>query len=256
MKRFTRIMLLLSAVFIASGCLFCFIGTALGGQVSDVFDNVYLDTGKGRLVVSGQGISKTDFTRRCAGVKSLEIDAGLADCTVIRSAVSEVRITGNSSGNGPEMFQEDGTLYITQESGMSIPLFGDGTNAENIRIEIPEDLVLEKLWIHNGLGNTVVQEISCESLVLENGLGNITFTGSVEKEGRISNSMGQTALTLTGERDDYNYELSCGFGSLSVDGSKYSGIDLKENIHNGSNRILQADCSFGNISIRFREEIL
>ena len=68
-----------------------------------------------------------------------------------------VRITGNSSGNGPEMFQEDGTLYITQESGMSIPLFGDGTNAENIRIEIPEDLVLEKLWIHNGLGNTVVQ---------------------------------------------------------------------------------------------------
>ena len=114
MKRFTRIMLLLSAVFIASGCLFCFIGTALGGQVSDVFDNVYLDTGKGRLVVSGQGISQTDFTRRCAGVKSLEIDVGLADCTVIRSAVSEVRITGNSSGNGPEMFQEDGTLYITQ----------------------------------------------------------------------------------------------------------------------------------------------
>ena len=58
MKRFTRIMLLLSAVFIASGCLFCFIGTALGGQVSDVFDNVYLDTGKGRLVVSGQGIPR------------------------------------------------------------------------------------------------------------------------------------------------------------------------------------------------------
>lgn len=75
---------------------------------------------------------------------------------------------------------------------------------------------------------------------------NGTFTGELEAEC----AMGNLYITLEGEESDYNYEVDCGMGSISIGGNSYDGV-AERDINNGSNNKIDVTCSMGNIDVGF-----
>ena len=54
-----------------------------------------------------------------------------------------------------------------------------------------------------------------------------------------------------GAAGDYDYELKCAVGELTIDGESYSGLVNKKEIDNGSGCRIKAECDMGNVNIDF-----
>ena len=80
------------------------------------------------------------------------------------------------------------------------------------------------------------------------------MTGSAE----IDCNIGEVLCTLPGTADAYDYELKCAVGELRIDGESYDGIVNKKEIDNGSEEIdngsdcrVKAECDMGRVEINF-----
>lgn len=102
-----------------------------------------------------------------------------------------------------------------------------------------------------GAGEIRIDSLTADVLDLEAGMGNIDVNGSIERSADVECSMGNVNLTLQGTEQDYDYELDCALGNISIGTMKYTGISEEKDIYNGSGRIISVECSAGNININF-----
>lgn len=75
-----------------------------------------------------------------------------------------------------------------------------------------------------GAGEADFEKIETEIANLDCGVGQIRLGGKVEKIVNVKCGLGKCELNLEGNEADYNYEVSCGIGKVSVNGNRMGGI--------------------------------
>ncbi len=113
------------------------------------------------------------------------------------------------------------------------------------------DLEVEgELDVEIGAGIAELENVSCGSLEAECGMGEFIMAGSVSGDIEVECSMGSMTMELEGNESDYNYDLSCGMGDLTINGSSYAGIAGSKQIKNaGAVGTIRLECGMGKLDL-------
>ena len=65
--------------------------------------------------------------------------------------------------------------------------------------------------------------------------------------------VGSIVLKLAGDPEAYNYDLSCGVGSIEINGSTYTALGRSKEIDNNASGDISLDCGVGSIEVEIRE---
>lgn len=111
--------------------------------------------------------------------------------------------------------------------------------------------VEEKLDVEIGVGTAELYGISCGTLDAECGMGEFIMDGAVSGDIDAECSMGSMVLELDGNESDYNYDLSCGMGDLTINESSFGGIGGSRQIRN-QNAVgtIRLDCGMGTLDLQ------
>ena len=111
----------------------------------------------------------------------------------------------------------------------------------------------EEIEINVAAGQFIIDEIDTYKMDLEVGMGNAEIRGEINEEIIVDCGMGQVIMELKGDGKDFNYELDCGIGSLSVeDVYVIAGIgDVERN--NNAAKEMEISVGMGAVNVTFEE---
>lgn len=117
-------------------------------------------------------------------------------------------------------------------------------------VDIDYAEVTDRLDITLGVGDVDISGGNFAEVKLDCGLGDIDMAGSVDGDITAHCGMGEISMDLKGNESDYNYDLSCGLGSLTVNDSSYSNIGGSRRVTNeGAEKTLKLDCGMGELDV-------
>lgn len=228
-------------------------------------------------------VERFDLGTADAGITELELEAG--GCSVeVKSSEDEhfyVEAAGMRRFQG---YVEENTLtvrgtakYTTNNWKGSITLYvPEGYHWEQATLELgagsleAEKMFADNLEAHVGAGQMVFDELNADQSVFDCGMGqliaeqlrsrvvdatvgmgSLQLTGDVTEQLTGECSMGELQLELSGAQTDYNYDLSCGMGELTVGDDGYSGMVQKKQINNNAVKSMDLECAMGSVSVQF-----
>lgn len=109
--------------------------------------------------------------------------------------------------------------------------------------------------VETGAGNLEIAQFTTEYLDVDCGVGKTELHGEAFKEVEAKCGVGQIVLDLKGEEDDYDYEISCGLGSVRLNGKTYSTLSTEKEIDHHAGRKIELECGVGEIEVTVKEEI-
>lgn len=119
------------------------------------------------------------------------------------------------------------------------------------RLRINKLSLEEESNYHIGTGEMVLEKVTASNAVVDCGVGYIEIEGTLTGYNEFTCGVGKIYLKLYGDKDDYDYEISAGIGSIVIDGRNYHNID-RQAINNSADNSLTMDCGIGNITVDFR----
>lgn len=259
MTRTTKTFLKAAFVFALIGSAFCIAGFCMGftvkgfrGAVNSGTFELVSSSGTGDWITDMAG-GKADFRRTFSDVKSLDLELGAAECTIFEGEGENWEIAGY---NFPSSFtcEMDGkTLEISgmNKSWLSI---GAGNHAQ-LEIYMPSGQKLDKVEIDAGVGSIVSETMfSCKELEVSCGVGSCDLWADVSKKVEIEGGVGEINLLLAGRAKDFNYDLECGIGDVTVGDMSFGGIASDHKMNNNAQKSIKAECGVGSVSVLFEEE--
>lgn len=260
MKKFTKVMLTLFTVCITLGLVFSIAAVAMGANWVDFVDaahngrwNIAWDSSRHRLVV-GQDAEKAleskHIEEKFTDVESLEIDLNICDLEVIPYNGKEILLSADMRGCSLKAEMDGKTLEISDEDTVNTISLG-GDNTSFITLKVPKEMTFKELEADIDMGRVRIEDINAKSAALSCNMGEILYSGQVEKKGEFECSMGNIEATLTGNEKDYNYNIECAMGSVTIGSEKISGLGGSKKIDNGASKNLELDCGMGSIGISF-----
>lgn len=114
------------------------------------------------------------------------------------------------------------------------------------------NVTLDALEVSLGAGELRTQDVTVQSLTASIDAGNMDFTGAINESAEISCSMGNVNMSLTGNKQEFNYQLSCVAGNMEVDGDVYGGAAVDRFIDNGADKYIEISCSMGSVEVDFQ----
>ncbi|MBQ4101303.1 MAG: DUF4097 family beta strand repeat protein [Oscillospiraceae bacterium] len=200
-----------------------------------------------------------------SAVHSLNIRIGAAEVVIkeaeIFSLESNLKYLSVSDDNGILTISEENNTGVTYANAfltLYIPadtVFDDisimigaakmttGTlSANNVNLKLGAgDIRIENLSatsqskIEGGAGKITIENGTLRNLQLKMGTGELNLTASLTGESDLCLGIGETNLTLIGEKSDYTVEIEKGLGNISVDGKDVTDFGVSGN---GPNRII------------------
>lgn len=289
MKKFMKGAAITGGIFFLVGLIVMIIGIGCGG-IQDIRQksidelNRVIDKIEGFELTEGINITFAGTTFNANlfdenretytdGIYSVE-DSEASDLEII-VGVGELKIkyhdepfVGLEIGNQDKMqcYVQDDKLKITaglingisSSSSMTVYLPADkyynsilvDVDAGNIEAE---KLMGEEIDINIAAGQFIVDEIDTHSLNIEVGMGNAEISGAVNQDIMVDCGMGQVIMELKGDGKDFNYELECGVGSLSVkDVYSIAGIGDVE-LNNNAAKEMEISVGMGAVEVTFEE---
>lgn len=116
-------------------------------------------------------------------------------------------------------------------------------------------LNLKKSEITVGAGDIDIEEINASKAYIEIGAGDLAINAAYLDDTEIECGMGNAQIAVIGKETDYNYEIETGVGSVVIGSRKYSGMGCSEEINNNANKNIDIDCGFGNVNMKFIDEL-
>ena len=186
-----------------------------------------------------------------------------------------------------EVFDKNGTLTIKDPTKIKLNTSNVYENAV-LTIYIPAGAVFEKVSIHTGAGRFTVDSLSADTvdfelgagdvsidtliaaksadieggagritisggalknLDLEMGVGQLNLTSELTGKCRLDLGIGESDITLTGNREDYKLDLEKGIGNITVDGKSVSDYGSSGN----GNAKVEINGGIGSIHVRFAQ---
>ena len=289
MKKFMKGAAITAGIFFLVGLIIMIIGIGCGG-IQDIRQKSMDELN--RVIEKFEGIEFMEGVNISFGIGDFNTDLFLEDeetftdgiYTVEDSAATDLEIVVGvgdlkikyheepfvsleiSDQDKMQCYVQDDTLKITaglvagisSNSGMTVYLPAD-KRYNNILIDVDagnlevEKLLGEEIDINVAAGQVIVDEIDTYSLNVEVGMGNVEIEGEVNQEIVIDCGMGQIIMELRGKGKDFNYELDCGLGSLSVeDIYTIAGIGDVE-LDNNASKDMEISVGMGAVNVTFGE---
>lgn len=174
---------------------------------------------------------------------------------------------------------EDSDEYVSvRQKKQELAVYSSGKNnnaaADGVILYYPENLTFESADISIGAGSAVlIGELKAQELDIEVGAGSLTDTGQIQaQECSVSVGAGEASLqyldaaeidvecglgdfemTLAGVETDYNFDLECAMGDMTVGSEKFSGLAMDKEIDNGAGRSVDLECGLGSVTVDFKE---
>ncbi len=101
-----------------------------------------------------------------------------------------------------------------------------------------------------GAGQMVLEDVILKDASVDCGIGEVIIEGIMTGDNNINCGVGNIELRLTGEEDDYSYDIESGIGNISIGNSSYRTSSRKINNSTADN-YLRLECGIGNISVDF-----
>lgn len=274
MKTFTKIFLTAALVLAITGALFLGIGLLIGGttvlkdgtkitldnpsikkavsayeegfDLLDFFYDFEVETnknGKSELSVLPDKIQKIDVDTSCARLyfkSSDSIDKVTFSCEAKKD---KYRVTFELTEKGVVKVRP--VKRFTHYKGSQTP---------TITITCPKNYTLPKMDVDIASGNiTFKGNQNVTHCRIDLAAGNIKSTGLTYDSLNIDNAAGNVSLTFPDSRNNYDLDLECSVGNITVDGDKNSGFGKEFEEHNEADRKIDVDCATGNINLNFNK---
>lgn len=262
----------ISGVIAGIGVVFIILGIVMGVTFSEIRGSILHRYQDGFM--SGFKKSDTSFTgsgekQEFIGISSLEVDVDKMEVNILESDRNTIVVeTLNIDERiGLKIWQEDGELNIETEEGKKRI-----NNAGTVNIYIPSGIRLEEVSFSTGdgvlnaeklnasevdvsieAGTANMDEIHADSIDFSCGVGEANASLLNANEISAECGLGAMNITLAGKKEDYNYKLECGLGSLELGGESFGGIAIDETINNGASRYVEAECGLGTLNISYEQ---
>lgn len=218
MKKFTKITLIIAAVFAAAGITLCTVAATVAGGLGQIrtmarngelnFGNWHFEDGvyyKGEdmlesigglelgvdLLAGGDEWAENTYTQE---IRNIEMDLDLAN--VVIKAVEQSGLTIEMKKGFIKHYTEKvegDTLIVTYDVGVN-----NYKDAPDITICIPKNCVLETINVETSLGNVEIRDLveGCEEITLSADMGNVAVHNSnISRYCNIQADMGDAQMT-------------------------------------------------------------
>lgn len=200
------------------------------------------------------GMNDTKTYNITSDICSLDVEINSADFVIVQGEKFSVE----SNLKNLSVLEEDGVLKIVEKTK-----FARSYNGASLKLYIPEDMVFENASIKTGAGRLTAKSFSANTLKLKTGAGKVEFerleasenvnikggAGEISiKDGTLNNltldlgvgelnmtakllgeselkfGVGESDITLIGNREDYSFDIRNGVGKIDIDGVIASGF--------------------------------
>lgn len=291
MKKFTKIMLILSGVFATIGltCIITAFGMGLTSHdlwkmVRDgkfTFDQSDLHIGfdmdwnenwdaELSATESQDGeMSIYEVQEACEKV-NIEFDAGILE--IYYDDVDSIQVK-KSNDSDLKVSMKNDTLVISEHSNIEIS-FGvvensnnhlvivvpNGMKFESVKMEIGaskadmKGILADKVNITVGAGKAELSDFVVEQFDLEVGAGEVTVNELMADKIDVSAGMGKVNIGVNGVQDDYNYDVECGIGKVVIGNHSYEGLGREQSVKNqDATKEIDVECGIGEVIIEFKD---
>lgn len=114
-------------------------------------------------------------------------------------------------------------------------------------------LQAESLDVSVGAGEALIDDMNVTYLNASVGAGHIYAGGSVGGDINAECAMGSLELDLNGAETDFDYSVECMAGAVLIGDSTFAGLASERNWSNGAGRLMNLECSMGQIEVSFWE---
>lgn len=123
-----------------------------------------------------------------------------------------------------------------------------------IYIYLPE-IQMDKVNIDIGGGYLSIEDLETEKLEVSAGSGVVEVYGNVLAEKSAWEvGVGTMEICMAGREEDYDYEISCGIGTVNMPLDSYSGLGTAKKIKNENAEYeMGIECGVGTIDFSFEE---
>ncbi|MBQ8857441.1 MAG: DUF4097 family beta strand repeat protein [Lachnospiraceae bacterium] len=211
--------------------------------------SLYLETKGAEIEVGGN--SNGEFVVRTDGKYEIYVrneilyikSKGIQDEHKMLIEIPTLQVPGEMLFEEVEMKADACDISMDQISAKEFDLeIGAG------RIEIGQ-LVAEYGEFDVGAGEIIVTYGNMNECDVNVDMGNFEYTGMILRHGDVECNMGNTAFDLERGVEDYNFEIECGAGNVSIGNQNFSGLGTEKFINNQVQEQFDIECNMGNVSI-------
>jgi len=283
MKTFTKIMLIIAGVFASVGVICMVVAFAMGLTSEHLVDMVQdgrFSFDEGDLHISFGDDTDIDIESNSEmkdesiytikeSCHSMDIEFGAGILDIYYDDVEYIQVKQTNIENLKVQVKNE-KLYIREESDIHIDL--DDIEDRSLTILIPKnmkfeeveleigaskadikDIISKDISITVGAGQADVSKLTAKEFDLEVGAGQATAVQLDVEKLNVEAGMGQVNIALNGVQEEYNYNVECGIGNVTVGSASYGGLGAEQSIkHEGATKEINVECGIGEVKIKFK----
>lgn len=204
------------------------------------------------------------------GVKSINVEASALNLHILASETNEssIKVMNWNDSNHVKFYLDHSTLNIETPDNWNnkwnipdIRLYIPSEHFDEIEVDIDagsiyiQDLSsVNSLDLHISAGEIQVDHFIANEAEFSCDAGTIDASGYCSKEIGIDCSTGSVALDILEKQDEYNYDVECGLGSVTIGNLSFSGNVEKESHTKNASKEISVECGLGEVTVHFTEE--
>lgn len=191
-----------------------------------------------------------DAERSFSDIRNLEIDVSCLNVEIRTTLAEDIRVEEEHTDSECDysVYEEEGTLIIRAEHEGH----HQHKNCGTVILYVPEKQKFEEVDCSVGAGVLEIEKLSAGEAEFEVGAGSVVLHEfEADREIAITCGMGSVEMTMSGEKEDYNYELEVGMGTVAIGGSEFGGMALEKTIQNSASKNMDIECGMGSVEVYF-----
>ena len=222
-------------------------------------------------------------------IKNLEIKIGAAELEVIPYDGTDFKVACNYPENFEFKMTDKDTLTFKSKGIDNHTYKPWKMRRRKAKLYMPKSMEFESVDLIAGAGDIEMEEFSCRKMKLEVGagscsvkdfeaeeltfdigagsaefsdavigkgtynigVGGLDFSGEITGDTTIECGMGSVSMDLAGRQEDYNYDVTCSMGSVSIGKSEIEGFTGSRVMDNDSDITFDITCNMGSVEMDF-----
>lgn len=255
MKKFTKIVLIITGILAVIAAVCIIIAACMGAKWVTVQDMIFdgkfsfkfVDGFEIGIFDTDRGTITSDPVTITEEIENLDVEFGAGKIEICYGDVEGILIEPQGVA-GFSTKVKDKTLHI--EGGLGISGKGNG----NLIITLPQGMVLEKADFEIGASAATMTGLRADELKIEVGAGEATLTQLDVLNLKAEVGVGELNVGLVGAQTDYSYKLECGIGEVKFGGNSYGGFGTSHNVQQpDADRMIDVECGIGEVEIVFEK---
>lgn len=292
MKTFTKVMLALAGIFATAGVVCIIIAFIMGFSTNDLAQmvkdgNFSIQIEDGELKVFGlndslileiedafeknensyfdedgdvkDSISSTETENGTTiyeieeACTSLDIEFAAGIFEIYYTDVENIVVEGTDVD---ELFVQvrNNTLEIGAIAEVNVDI--DGVEDRKLVVKIPTETQFKSVDMEIGASQADIRDLNTEELEIAVGAGQANVDQVSVSKLDVEVGVGEVNIALNDVQEDYNYNIECGIGSVTVGTVSYGGFAAEKRVTNpGAAKEINVECGMGEVTIQFKNII-